>query len=301
MPAAVQVHGTVLTVRRVDDYRAMTITAPTIAQRFKPGQFLALAVGGADGEPSVMPLRRAFAVHGASGDHGGAVEFVFAVRGSGTRWLADRRPRDRVDVIGPLGRPFPMPRDPARCLLVGDEHGSVPLFPLAGALAGRRCRVDFLLGAATATRLFGAVTARRVGEVATIVTDDGTLGSRGRVTDALARAIDAVGCDVIYASGPLGMLRRVADVAADRDVPAQAYVQDAMACGIGTCLGCVLPVVGADEVTRMAPACVAGPALPADRVRWHDAGTIPFDALGAPGGAHRWETGDIGREVPGGR
>jgi hypothetical protein len=56
-----------------------------------------------------------------------------------------------------------------------------------------------------------------------------------------------------------------------------------MACGIGVCMTCVLPVVGEDGVTRMARSCVDGPVFRGDLVRWDDVGTIPLDALGAPG------------------
>src|SRR5579864_9840873 len=96
----VQVRGTVLTVRKVDAYYAITVVAPGIAARFKPGQFVAVAVGGHD---TSMLLRRAFSIHDVRPDHGGTVEFVFSVTGRGTRWLAERRARDVLDLSGPLG------------------------------------------------------------------------------------------------------------------------------------------------------------------------------------------------------
>ena len=177
----VQVRGTVLTVRRVDAYYAMTLVAPAIAARFKPGQFITLAVGGPD---TSMLLSRAFSIHDVRSDHGGTVEFVFAVHGRGTQWLAERRARDVLDITGPLGRPFPVPRDPASCLLVGGGYGSAPLFALADRLRDRRCTVDFLLGAASGDRVFGALTARRTGRSATITTADGSLGVRAAVQQA---------------------------------------------------------------------------------------------------------------------
>src|ERR1700758_4159795 len=181
--AHVQVRGTVLTVRRVDAYYAMTVIAPGIAARFRPGQFVAVAVGGPE---TAMLLRRAFSIHEVRPDHGGAVEFVFAVVGPGTRWLSERRTRDALDLAGPLGRPFPLPRDPVNALLVGGGYGSAPLFSLAGKLRRRGCAVDFLLGAASADRVFGALTARRSGRTAVITTEDGSMGARGQVTDLLA-------------------------------------------------------------------------------------------------------------------
>jgi dihydroorotate dehydrogenase electron transfer subunit len=279
-PVQVQMRGTVLTVRQVDAYHAMTVVAPGIAARFRAGQFVAVAVGGPE---SSMLLRRAFSIHDVRPDHGGTVEFVFAVVGPGTRWLAERRTRDVLDVAGPLGRPFPIPRDPVSCLLVGGGYGSAPLFPLADRLRSRGCQVDFLLGAASADRVFGAQTARRTARSSVVTTEDGSMGVRGLVTDRLTQAIHEARTDVIYACGPMGMLRQVTTLASRYDIPVLALVEESMACGIGVCMTCVLPVVGEDGVTRMVRSCVDGPVFHGDLVRWDDVGTIPFDALGAPG------------------
>src|SRR5271165_2588978 len=142
--APVQVRGTVLTVRRVDAYVAMTVVAPAIATRFRPGQFIAVAVGGPQ---SAMLARRMFSVHDVRPDHGGTVEFVFLPREPGAQWLADCRSRAVLDVVGPLGRPFPVPRDSASCLLLAVGPGAPPLFALASRLADRTCPTDYLLGA----------------------------------------------------------------------------------------------------------------------------------------------------------
>ena len=275
-----QVTGTGLTVRRVDAYYAMTVIAPGVAARFRPGQFVAVAVGGPQ---TSMLLRRAFSIHEVRPDHGGTVEFVFAVAGPGTRWLSERRTRDTLDLAGPLGRPFPLPRDPVNALLVGGGYGSAPLFALGDKLRGRGCAVDFLLGAASVDRVFGALTARRGGRTAVITTEDGSMGARGQVTDLLAQVIHETRTDVIYACGPMGMLRAVTTLASRYDIPVQALVEESMACGTGVCMTCVLPVVGEDGVTRMTRSCIDGPVFRGDLVRWDDVGTIPFDALGAPG------------------
>jgi dihydroorotate dehydrogenase electron transfer subunit len=307
----VQVRGTVLTVRQVDAYYAMTLVAPAVAARFRPGQFVSVAVGGPD---TPMLLSRAFSIHDVRGDHGGTVEFVFAVHGRGTQWLAERRARDVLDVTGPLGRPFPLPRDPASCLLIGGGYGSAPLFSLAAKLRERRCTVDFLIGAGSGDRVFGALTARRSGRSATITTEDGSLGTRGMVTDVLDQVIHDTRTDVIYACGPMPMLRAVNVLARRYDIPVQVAVEEAMACGIGVCMTCVLPVIGSDGVTRMSRACVDGPVFRGEQVRWDEVGTIPFDAFGAPGweprsrraaadrgGADRGVTDPGGTDRPGAR
>ena len=279
--APVQVRGTVLTVRRVDAYVAMTVVAPAIATRFRPGQFIAVAVGGPS---SSMLARRTFSVHDVRPDHGGTVEFIFLPRDPGAQWLADCRARDVLDVVGPLGRPFPVPRDPASCLLVGVGPATAPLFALAARLADRNCPTDFLLGAESADRVFGALTARRTGRSAVITTADGSLGSRGSVVDQLPTVVAQARTDDNYASAPLSVLHAGCALAGRYGLPVQALVSEPeMACGTGLCMGCVLPAVGTDGVTRMVRACVDGPVFRGDLVRWDDVGTIPFDALGAPG------------------
>ncbi|MFI7442135.1 dihydroorotate dehydrogenase electron transfer subunit [Nonomuraea indica] len=279
-----QVTGTVLTTRRVDAYHALTVVAPGIAERYRPGHFVSVAVGGAQ---TSMITRRALTVHDVKPDYGGTVELVFTVRGPGTAWLAERRARDTLDLVGPLGRPFPLPRDPVHCVLVGAEYGSAVLFPVADALMERGCRVDFLLGGASADRVFGAMRARRMAETTTLTTEDGSLGLRGKVTDALPSVIADTRADAVYACGPMETLRAVTAVAIEFDIPVQVAVEESMACGIGVCMTCVIPVIGDDGATRMVRACAEGPVFRGERVRFEDVGTIPFDALGAPGGGAR--------------
>ena len=85
------------------------------------------------------------------------------------------------------------------------------------------------------------------------------------------------------ASAPVPVLREVTAIATRYDIPVQASVDVPMACGTGVCMGCVLPVTGTDGITRIVRSCVDGPVFRADLIRWDDIGTIPFDALGAPG------------------
>jgi dihydroorotate dehydrogenase electron transfer subunit len=280
----VQVRGEVLSVKQIGAYYAMTVVASGIAEQARPGQFVALSVGGDDG---ALLLRRAFSIHqvAARGVYGGTVEFIFAVHGKGTAWLARRHPHDPVDVVGPLGRPFALPKDPANCLLVGGGYGAAPLFMLAEGLRKRGCRVDFVLGAATTDRLFGALDAKRMAATVAFTTEDGSYGERGRVSDVLGDAIERVGADVVYACGPMGMLRAVYAVAAESyggaGIPVQVAVEESMACGVGVCMTCVLPVVGDDGETRMTRSCVDGPVFAGDRIRWDALGTVPVDAVGA--------------------
>jgi dihydroorotate dehydrogenase electron transfer subunit len=280
----VQVRGEVLSVKQVGAYTEMAVVAAGMAERTRPGQFVAVAVGGED---TSMLLRRAFSVYQVSrrGVYGGTVEFVFAVTGRGTAWLAGRRPHDPIDVVGPLGRPFALPRSPANCVLVGGGYGSAPLFMLSDALRGRGCRVDAVLGAASADRLFGALDAKRMAASVVFTTEDGSMGEQGLVSDVLRDVIARTHADTVYACGPMGMLAAVSRTAADAydgaGIPCQVAVEEAMACGTGVCMTCVLPVRGTDGETRMVRSCVEGPVFRADRIRWDALGAVPADAVGA--------------------
>jgi dihydroorotate dehydrogenase electron transfer subunit len=280
-----QVQGEVLSLRRVGAYNAMTVVAPGIPELTRPGHFVAVQIGGAE---SSMLLRRAFAVYDVKdrGVYGGTVEFVFSVHGKGTAWLARRRPQDRVDVVGPLGKAFRLPTTPVHATLVGGGYGSAPLLPLATLLRERGCRVDFVLGAGSGDRLFGQLEAKRIATSIALTTDDGSVGTRGLVSDVLPGVLERTRSDVVYACGPMPMLRAVADIAVVHGLPSQVAVEESMACGIGVCMTCVLPVVGDDGVTRMVRSCVEGPVFRGDRVRWDDVGRVPADALGAPSGGH---------------
>ncbi|MCU1594223.1 MAG: dihydroorotate oxidase electron transfer subunit [Frankiales bacterium] len=284
----VQVQGEVLSIRRVGAYQAMTVVAPGMAELTRPGHFVAVQVGGPE---SSMLLRRAFAIYDVKerGVYGGTVEFIFAVHGKGTAWLSSRRAQDKLDLVGPLGQPFKLPREAVNATLVGGGYGSAPLLPLATALRERGCRVDFVLGAGSTDKLFGQLDAKRIATSIEVTTDDGSTGRRGRVSDVLPGLLDRTGAEVVYACGPMAMLKAVTEQCTERGIPCQVAVEESMACGIGVCMTCVLPVIGDDGLTRMVRSCVEGPVFLGDRVRWDDIGSLPEDVVGslnAPG-AHR--------------
>ncbi len=276
----VQEQAEIFAMQKMGEYVMFTVVAPGVAAQFRPGQFVAVAVGGPQ---SSMILRRAFALYGANvqADYAGTIQFVVAAHGPGTQWLVGCRTGDVIDVVGPLGNPFPMPADPVPVVLVGGGYGTAPLVPLAHALMAAGSAVEVIVGAATSSRLFGELVVRRsVGSV-TVTTDDGSAGIRGRVTDPLPEAITRIGAQVVYACGPMPMLRAVGAVARAHAISAQVAVEESMACGIGVCMTCVLPVRGDDGRSRFVRSCIDGPVFDADRVRWDDVGRLPADLVGA--------------------
>ncbi|MEP6631100.1 MAG: dihydroorotate dehydrogenase electron transfer subunit [Lapillicoccus sp.] len=280
----VQVTGELVSNRRVGAYRHLTLTAPGVAQPARPGQFVALAVGG---PTSANLLRRCFSIHRVDPSEG-TVDIVVAAHGPGTTWITELEPHAEVGIVGPLGRPFPLPTAPVACVLVGGGYGSAPLFWLAEQLTAKGCHVEMVLGAAGEDRLFGVAEARRAAHGVTITTDDGSTGTKGWVSDVLPEVIRLTDAAVVYACGPMAMLRSVTEVATAEGAVAQVAVEEAMACGIGVCMTCVLPVTGVDGRTRMVRSCVEGPVFRGSSVRWDAFAdgycVVPDDAVGSPTG-----------------
>jgi len=271
--------GEVLDVQRTGKYFVMSVTAPGIAERTQPGQFITVGMGG---EESSMILRRSFAIQRVQsrGMYGGTLDFVVSPVGKGTHWLTKLRRHDPLSLVGPLGKPFTLPTKPVTCVLVGGGYGSAPLIMLAERLRDRGCRVDTIIGASTEEKLYGGLELKRVSTSLTLTTEDGTVGIQGRVTDALITTLESAKVDVVYACGPMPMLASVAQVSTAGKVFSQCSVEESMACGIGVCMTCVLPVIGDDGVTRMLRSCIDGPVFRGDRVRWSDIGTIPEGTWG---------------------
>ncbi len=287
MTGVAHVCGEVIAAFPVGAYTQLTIAAPEIAALARPGQFVAVAVGG---PTSATLLRRSFSIHRADpdGPGGGTVDIVVAARGPGTVWLTGLAAGEQVDVVGPLGRPFPVPAAPVACVLVGGGYGSAPMFWLGDVLRAGGCHVELVLGAADADRLFGVDLAAACADGVTVTTDDGSAGRRGWVSDPLPELIARTSASVVYACGPMGMLRSVTEVATAAGAVAQVAVEEAMACGIGVCMTCVLPVVDDEGRTSMVRSCAEGPVFRGDRIRWdaYDDGVcrVPADAVGGPGG-----------------
>lgn len=257
----------VLARKREGAYWTLTLAGPEIADRARPGQFVNVVVGA----PGAI-LRRPFSIYRVSrqGPFAGTVEFVFDVHGPGTAWLAGIEAHTILDVVGPLGSPFPLPKGTVPCLLVGGGYGVAPLFFLADELAREGMRVDMLVGARTQERLFNVIEAKRITASVTFTTDDGSFGVEGTVTDALPEVARSAESRVVYACGPMPMLRAVARTAGDLKLPCQVAVEEHMACGVGVCWTCVVPVRSRNGIVRMRRSCLDGPVFNAARVAWDE-------------------------------
>ena len=273
------IEAEVISNKRIGAYNHMVFAVNDLAAHCKPGNFAAIAVGG---PASSMILRRAFAIYRASTrtDGIGILELVVAPYGNGSRWLADRIVGNRVDLIAPLGTAFGIPTEPVRALLVGGGYGSAPLFALAETLKARGCRVDMVLGASTAGKIYAPLEGKRSVNSLTITTDDGSAGIMGLVSDVLPALIVENSIDVVYSCGPMAMLEAITKITQVADVIHQCSVEESMACGIGVCMTCVLPVAGEDGVVRMTRTCIDGPVMDGNKVTWSRTREVPEGVWG---------------------
>ena len=277
---ATQMMAEIVSNKRVGAYNHIVFAVGDIASHAKPGNFVAIAVGGPN---SAMVLRRAFAIYRTfdKGSNGGLLEIVVAPHGAGSTWLTNQLPGFKVDLIAPLGTAFGIPTEPVRALLVGGGYGSAPLFGLSEVLKNRGCRVDMVLGASTAMKIYAPLDGKRSVNSLTTVTEDGTTGITGKVTDVLADIIETNKIDIIYSCGPMGMLEAINVIAEKLGVVHQCAIEEAMACGIGVCMTCVLPIRGEDGVVRMLRSCIDGPVVDGDSVIWGAKRVIPEGTWGA--------------------
>lgn len=272
--------GEVLSHKKYGEhYHSLTIVAPEIGEKVKPGQFVNIRCG----QDRAHILRRPFSVYRVHkrGGWASTVEIVFDIRGRGTEYLAGLRAHAMIDVVGPLGRGFAFPKRRAHCLLVGGGIGAAPLFFLADELRNEGHRVDVLLGARDSARLLNHIEARRLASVCTIVTEDGSQGQRGLVTDVLNETIERCDSEVVYTCGPHPMLGAVSRMCAERKMPTQVAVEELMACGYGVCMTCVMPLRkpaakrprDADGKTEdeifYARSCTEGPVFNGAQVLWN--------------------------------
>ena len=278
--AAVQVQAEIISNKKVGAYHHIVFHVGSAAAAARPGNFVAIAVGG---ENSPMILRRAFAIYRATdrGNGSGLIELVIAPFGGGSRWLTEQGVGKFVDMIAPLGTAFGIPKEPVRALLVGGGYGSAPLFGLSEILKARGCRVDMVLGASSSNKIYAPLEGKRSVSSLTLTTDDGSVGVLGRVSDVLPGIIDENKIDIVYSCGPMAMLQAVTEIADSFGIMNQAAVEESMACGIGVCMTCVIPVKGDDGVIRMLRSCIDGPVMDGAQVIWDSSRTIPEGTWGA--------------------
>ena len=265
--SAAQLLATIVGNKKVGQYHQILISVGDLVAQCKPGNFVAISVGGPN---SKMVLRRAFAISRTttSPQYGGAIELIVAPFGNGSSWLCGLAEGEQIDITLPLGTAFGIPTTSVNALLVGGGYGSAPLFGLAEVLKERGCRVDMLLGASTGAKIYAPLEGKRSVNSLRIFTEDGSMGENGRITSPIAQLVSELQIDVVYSCGPMAMLKAISDILSGGDVVHQCAVEEAMACGIGICMTCVLPVK--DETGKISNlrSCIDGPVMDGASIEW---------------------------------
>jgi dihydroorotate dehydrogenase electron transfer subunit len=265
--SAAQLLATIVGNKKVGQYHQILISVGELVSQCKPGNFVAISVGGPN---SRMVLRRAFAISRTttSPQYGGAIELIVAPFGSGSSWLCGLAEGEQIDITLPLGTAFGIPTTSVNALLVGGGYGSAPLFGLAEVLKERGCRVDMLLGASTGSKIYAPLEGKRSVNSLRIFTEDGSMGETGRITAPIAQLVSELKIDVVYSCGPMAMLKAISEILSGGDVVHQCAVEEAMACGIGICMTCVLPVKDETGKINNLRSCIDGPVMDGAAIEW---------------------------------
>jgi dihydroorotate dehydrogenase electron transfer subunit len=196
--------------------------------------------------------------------------------GPGTRALSELEPGASALCLGPLGRPFSPPEPDAEALMVAGGYGIAPFVFLCGELKARQVPARVFYGGRSGAELLLRDPFAQMGIPLELTTEDGSLGSRGLVTEPLERYLqDRPGRVRLFACGPHPMLRAVAGLAERLGVAAEVSLDPWMGCGMGTCLGCVVRIQEPREKrSRYRCACTEGPVFDASMVVWDDGPSV---------------------------
>ena len=239
------------------DYYQLDFSWISDAPRPIPGQFFTVRVGTS----GVPLLRRPFAFSDADSEH---ASMIYWRRGDATRAIAGYQPGDAIDVMGPLGIPFPQPVPAAVPVLIAGGVGVGPILFLANVLATRAPHPILLIGARSAQGLPRARVDPRV--QTRTATDDGSAGFRGTAIELLDRTLDITAGDVeLYLCGPNPMLRAGHELAVRRGVTAWVSMEQTMGCAVGACMGCAIHLAGDERYARV---CTEGPVFRSTDVDW---------------------------------
>ncbi|MBW7908965.1 MAG: dihydroorotate dehydrogenase electron transfer subunit [Kiritimatiellae bacterium] len=243
-------------------YNLLQMRAPGVAARVQPGQFIHVKVPYLE----ECILRRPFSIFRAEGE---SLSILYKDVGKGTRTLQYLEPGESLSILGPLGHGFPEVSAGHFPVLIAGGYGMAALY-----LVAQRSPVKGVafFGGRSAQDILCVPEFEALGWNVLVTTEDGSLGQRGLVTDALdawwAREGSAHSPE-LFVCGPGGMLKAAARRAEERDCPAWTSVDNNMGCGVGACLTCVLKVKDGESWT-WARACREGPVFNSRDILWEE-------------------------------
>lgn len=243
--------------RQLDSsYHSLIFGSFAGAAKCRPGHFIHVRL-----PHSNIYFRRAMSVASVDCENS-EIEIIFKVFGRGTRILSTYREADRVDILGPLGVPFEMPNRSETTIIIAGGIGFPPLFYLATQMMNQGYNpgsIEFFYGGRSAADILERCRIEKLGVNFHPVTDDGTTGCKGLVTEAVEAYLDDRPGENhrLYACGPEAMLKAADALARRYDMPGQLSLEAPMPCGIGICLGCVVPLAAGGH----ARVCCEGPVF----------------------------------------
>jgi dihydroorotate dehydrogenase electron transfer subunit len=213
--------------RLSDDVFSLVIQAPDAAKTAMPGQFLDLKVPF----DNTMIMRRPISICDVTDD---TVTVAIEIKGRGTYLLSSLKANDDIDMIGPLGKGFPVVKG-KKAALVGGGIGIFPLLFLKNVIS-KDGRPDCYLGFRNSRCIMMAEEFMHGSNDMCISTDDGSSFNPGHITSHFQKHADKY--DIVYACGPLEMLKAVKNICEAGDIPLYISIEQRMGCGIGACLVC---------------------------------------------------------------
>ena len=227
------------------DYYHASFAAPSIAKTAQPGQFIHVRIP----ELEHRVLRRPFSIYDVNDEN---VEIIYKVVGEGTQRLSQLFPGKELDLMGPLGTPFtPLPADSA---IVAGGYGCAATYLLAKRA---EAKPTVLIGGRTAGDILLKQEYERLGCDVRISTDDGSMGTKGRVTSIIPEGIRW-----LASCGPIPMLKALAAIMSERGIDGELSMDHAMCCGVGACFACVTKVKADNpDGWRYARICSEGPVF----------------------------------------
>ena len=243
-------------------YFKIGLTCPEYFSMAKAGQFVMMRTGR---QPQPL-LRRPFSIHNLIVTNGTVegLEVLYKVVGQGTELMTHQTPGDSVDILGPLGSGFLVPRQARRIYFVSGGIGVAPLVFLVSQLGGRNtdlseCRA--FIGGRSKDDLLCRDDFLQHGVTVRTTTDDGSAGDQCLVTNPVEELVETAKPDLLVACGPMEMLACTVGISEKYGVPCQVSIETMMACGMGACLGCA--VEGREQPDRFLHACLDGPVFDA--------------------------------------
>jgi dihydroorotate dehydrogenase electron transfer subunit len=252
----------------------MRLKVPADFRESLPGQFVMLRIPGRDFPFLGRPLS-IYSLYTTRKDT--SIEILYRIAGRGTDLFSRMKNGEEVSVLGPLGHAFDVSAEVKHVMLVAGGIGVAPLSFLAeyyGRHAlGNTVKMSCYLGAKSINSLVGHERMERICSEIQISTDDGSAGHHGFITDLFARDLPSVSVrdTVVYACGPHQMLKVLARILEKHpSCRCQVSIEERMACGIGTCLGCTVVTKDAGSQRKFVRACTEGPVFDIRAIDWCD-------------------------------